>query len=252
LARWAYALKVELILDKLNQEATRKAVEDAIRPKDEKIDELTAKIDKLLERTEDIKTTLDKTSNELSESREDTEEAREEAYEAKIAAMKAHDVAKETKAQISVVHAHLTQKSFTSTMNPKDKSKHHYLAVTKFVEDDGTKVLQLTSGQKSYINKRLRMYINEKNHELVIEPFYNANGIDLCQNCKIALKEFRKQRLEKLNKDSDKTLHINDVPIMITAQKVKYTENKYIKFDELVQVMIDTNSTTQKVPIAIN
>jgi len=228
-----------------------------------KLDEQNAKLDKqstdireLLGYAKDTKETLDTVKDELDETKED----------------------------VGIALEHLTNKSFTSTMNPENDSKHHYFAVTQFIKKGAIKVIKFTSGQKSYVETTIGKYVKDLNHKVIIPMFYNANGIDLRQNCKNTLVKFRKQRLIEINnrnkeldkqfnrtldleirkynranpnskrdyyteKQCTKRVSISDITIKCNVIGFEYTYNVYISFNELIELVTDTNYTTQKNPL---
>lgn len=261
-----YVLKVSIILDKLHKEANAKIIAE----KDDKIDKLSAKIDKqseeihkLLGYAKDTKDSLDDVKDELTETKEELVDTKEE---------------------VTIAMNHLTDKSHTSTMNPSNEFKHHYFAVSSFVKSDGVKVLKLISGQKSYMTTTIQQYIDD-GHEIIIPMFYNANGIDLRNNCKPAFKEFRKNRLKEINeankesvkqfnksldkeirkhnrenpnnkriytkeKQSYRRILIRDIPIECGSSIIEYSDNKYITFEELIDLIKRVNHITQKNPLS--
>ncbi len=265
-----YAMKVSIILDKLHQDATRKAIDDAIKPKDDEISELkemlrkqdikidtqTAKMDKLIGYARDTKDSLDDVKDDLEETKE---------------------IARNTM-------EHLTDKSLVSTMNPDDESKHHNFAVSRLVKIDGTIILKLISGQRSYVNDTINEYIDD-GYDIVIPITYNANGIDLRQNCskeftkfrKEHLKEFnlaKKQEVEQFNNALEEEIKqynrkhpnnkrifenechkyvrvlIKDIHIKWNKCTIEYVDNECITFDDCIDLIKRVNHITQTNPLS--
>jgi len=259
-----YALDVSLILDKLHQEATRKAIDDAVKPKDDKIDELLEsnkqirlEMQELLGYARDTKDTLDDVKNELDETKED----------------------------VAVAISYLEEKSKTSTMNPQLDSLHHHFAATQFVNKNKVTIVKFTTGTKSYVDKTIKDYVTSRNHEIVITPFYNANGFDLRQNCKTEFVKARKQRLFEINKrnkeadrkfnkkldleirkynkahpdnkrnyfdekHSSKVLTASSISVKFKLLSFEYVNNPYMAFNEVLQIVIETNRITQENPLS--
>ncbi len=255
----AYAIKVSIILDKLRDDANKKVVEQ----KDAKIDELMRKMDELLGHAETSNSKLVDIEDELEDVKEELVDTREE---------------------VATTMSHLTRKSLVSTMNPVDPNKHHHFVATQFVKHDGTRVIKMTTGQREHVSRMLAIYVSENNHEVVIPMFYNANGIDLRQNCKTVLTEFYRQRLLEINRrnqQADKAFnkqlqqeiaahnktHPNQkrvyqsekrktakitkahVGLKINATSIEYIANPHIGYDEIVDLVVETNESTQKNPM---
>lgn len=172
-----YAMRVSVILDKIHKDAQMSAIAAATKEKDDKIGRLkqkidaqTLKINQLLGYAIDTKDALDDVQNDLAEAKED----------------------------IQIATTYLAEKSMSSTLNPSDTSKHHCFAATGFEKQTGEHVVKFITGQKSYVDKIIAQNV-AIGHEIVINQFYNANGIDLRQNAFAEFKARRKQLIDNLN-----------------------------------------------------
>jgi len=189
----------------------------------------------------------------------------------------------EANENIEIAKTYLVAKSRDSTMNPKNDSLHHHFAATKFVVD-GVRVVKFTTGIKSYVVKTINDYIKKKGHELALEPFYNANGFDLRQNCKTEFSKARKQRIQEINKrnkeadrkhnkvldidirkhnkanpDNKRNYHdekhtskkvcLCDISVKFALLTFKYVENPHMSFDEVFHIVVETNRNTQESPL---
>lgn len=189
----------------------------------------------------------------------------------------------ETKEEVSIAKSYLEEKSFTSTKNPSDVSKHHHFAATVFKNKD-KQYVKLISGQLSYINKTIAKHADD-GRELLLEPFYNANGIDLRHNSYTEFKIYRKQvvqdenikrvqddrefndQLKKEILQYNKTrgdkpkryfgeekrytplLMVKHIPIKFGKASIEYTENKYISFEDVMKLVMKVNGITQTSPL---
>lgn len=183
--------------------------------------------------------------------------------------------------KISTVINYLAEKSFTSTKNPRNVNKHHNFLVTK--EDiDNKIILKLVAGQITHIDKYIKnMPIGES---IVIDKFYNANGIDLRHNIQdefqkmrnkfiIKYNGFHKQEIDEANgkirlkvadhnmdKTNKKLYYIDEklnynyikksnISIICSKTKIIYTANDYISYDSIVDLIKSVNNITQKSPL---
>jgi uncharacterized coiled-coil protein SlyX len=237
----------------------------------QKIDAQSAQIAELLGYAKDTRDTLDEVQDELAETKNTLDDVQDDLTE--------------TKEDVKIAKKHLIEKSKVSTRNPKSENKHHRFVVTVVNLKDGWRKAVLTTGTKAYVAKTIAKNVVEQGHKIVIPEFYTANGFDLRQNCLTEFNKFLKQRLMEINKrnaEADfkfneplkaeirahnrnhagnkrsfvnekrktKTIKPKDIPIDYTVRWFKYRTNPYVSFDDVLQVVIDTNAATQKSPLA--
>jgi hypothetical protein len=284
-----YAMRVSAILAQHHRAANLKVLkekDDRIDSLEKKIDEereearkrdeearkrdaaQQAKIDKLLGFAEDTSEKLDITHTQLD-----------------IANVKLDDIQDElteTKEEVQVAKTYLEEKSFTSTMNPSNESAHHYFVVVMRLVDAVTE-LKFTTGQKSYVDGQIPKLL-EQGYEIAIQPFYNANGIDLRQNALAEFKQRRKALLKSINdsiRADDKVFNdslkeniiqhnqsnpgfrrsfadekqttpiakVSDIPVTFRKCTVMYHANPYMPYDEVLHIVTDVNGITQESPL---
>ncbi len=258
-------------------------LENTVNKQSEKIDEQAKRIDKLLGIAEDTKEELEVVHEELIETKDDLNEAKVEIIEMHDELTEVHEDLKEAKQDIVVVKDHLAKKSLVSTKKTKSPSLHSHFAATTYNMDDGTQFLQFTTGTLSYVKRTIKNLVSNKEHTIIIQPFYNANPLDLRHNCQDVFKNLRKQRIaaaRKANTNADivhnlklraeisaynknhpgnkrsyllekrKTPTVNpgDIDITFKARAVEYHPNPYITFSVVVDIVVDTNKTTQTSP----
>ena len=268
-----------LLLEKIHKLYTdyeRLYSEKLLSMKDDKIDEQSRKIDKMSKQLEDQSEEMKKQSEEIKQLL---------AY-GKSTTQTLHKVSNdltETKETVEIAKSYLEEKSFTSTKNPSDESKHHYFAATTYFHK-GNQIVKFLTGQKSYVEKQIAKRVNEDDHKVIVKPFYNANGIDLRQNVydeflkrrndrikeinhenKLKDKEFNKElrkQISKHNKENPdnkrsyteekkKTQLVSKSDISVKFMKLSftYTINPHIGFNEILQIIIDVNGITQESPL---
>jgi hypothetical protein len=189
----------------------------------------------------------------------------------------------ETKEEVILSKTYLEEKSFHSTMNPSNDSLHHAVAATKY-DNKNEKCVKVITGQRKYVDKTVQKNL-DNGHTLAIDTFYNANGIDLRQNTCDAFKRKRKevviaynakqvaeakafnsklrkeinaynkknpdtQRIYVKEKMTPQKISIGDITVKFSKLAFSYTENPYMSFDEVLQIIIDTNQATQVSPLA--
>lgn len=189
----------------------------------------------------------------------------------------------EVKEEVVIAKTYLREKSFVSTMNPSDDAKHHCFAATGYVFENN-QVVKFITGQRDYVTKTITKKIENDNHEIIINPFYNANGIDLRYNAHERFVELRSERLNEINKINSENDTIfnknlkkeikkynksnpnnkrNYIDEKVKTPKVKardisvkfgklsfvYTNNNYISFQEILQIIYDINNITQESPM---
>ncbi len=238
--------------------------DDKIDQQSKKIDEQSAKIDRLLGYAEETTVKLDETNNKLDEVQNDLTETKEE---------------------VVIVKNHLIEKSLVSTKNPNSESLHHHFSATTVTMIDGVKIIKFTTGTKSYVDKAVAKLVNDRNHEVIIPAFYNANGFDLRQNCRVKFMQFRRQRISEINtknaqadKDFNDSLRaeilaynrshsgnkrsykseqrktvkvmVKDIQVEFNILSVKYHNNPYISFEEVIDIVKQMNNETQASPVS--
>jgi hypothetical protein len=144
--------------------------------------------------------------------------------------------------------------------------------------------VKFVTGQKSYVDKIIHQRQLNDNHKIIIKPFYNANGVDLRQNVFEEFEKRRNDRLKEINDENakqDKAFnkalkkeikiynidHPNkkrmypdekrvtpkvkksDIPVKFSKLSFVYTINKYVGFNEVLQIILDINKITQDSPM---
>ncbi len=222
----------------------------------EKVDDQSLRINKLLGYAEETTDTLHRVEDDLTE----------------------------TKEEVIIAKDYLAETAIRSTMNQKSEQKHRYFAGTKFIQRDGTQVLKFTVGEKQYVEKTIAKYVRELNHEIILKPFYNANGFDLRNNSREAFVKLRKDVIKQVNAENKKSdsefnkalrkeisihnknnkikrsyitekritpkISVSDISVEFKALFVKYIQNPYISFDDLLNIVIDVNNITQSSPLS--
>jgi KilA-N domain len=264
-----YAMKVSFILDRMHQDANRKLIKE----KDDKIDELSRKIDEQAKLANQHAAEQRAQFDELLGYAKSTTEKLDEVKDELI----------ETKEEVILSKTYLEEKSFHSTMNPSNDSLHHAVAATKY-DNKNEKCVKVITGQRKYVDKTVQKNL-DNGHTLAIDTFYNANGIDLRQNTCDAFKHKRKevviaynakrvaeakafnsklrkeinaynkknpdtQRIYVKEKMTPQKISIGDITVKFSKLAFSYTENPYMSFDEVLQIIIDTNQATQVSPLA--
>lgn len=163
--------------------------------------------------------------------------------------------------------------------SPSDKIKDRFSAATSYFVDENQHV-KFVTGQKPYVDRTLRSRVKDDEHEVIIKPFLNSNGIDLRQT---VLEEFTSRkagRVEAINDENKQKdiifndqlkkdirahnkanpgnkrifseekrktplVHLKDVPVNFSKQSFVYTTNPHMSFNEVLQVIIDLHGITQ-------
>ncbi len=224
--------------------------------------------DEIKEQNEEILDELHETRDELYETKEDLGEVKEELQE--------------TKETVKTAMKHLDDKSRESTTNPNDETLHHFFAAT-VLKRGASRNVKFISGQQSYVGRTVTQHI-DAGREMLLEPFYNANGIDLRNNVSTEFKKRRKAIVKAVNaqrklevdsfneqlkseikhhnaihpgerrsfndeKRRMQRLHEKDIPVDIKTASFDYTINDYISFNEIVELVIKLNGITQTNPL---
>ncbi len=254
-----YAIRISRLLDDIHKEANKKIIKE----KDDKIDRLEKKIDSQSEQIAELLGYAKETTETLHEVRDDLTETKEE---------------------VKIAKSYLEEKSFTSTLNPKNDKLHHYFAATTYTNSDDEQIVKFISGQKQYVDKMISKRVKEDNHQIIIKPFYQANGIDLRQNVHDEFIKRRAERIKKINEENaladknfndqlkrnirdhnkqypdDKRIYANekrmtskikvkDISVKFSKLSFVYQINEHIKFDEILQIILDVNEITQESPM---
>jgi len=252
--------------------------------KDDKIDALMKKMDaqsdeiyelkemnrEVLGYAKDTKATLDEVQEEFGDTQGKLDDVQDDLTETKKDVKRAKNI--------------LEEKCKVSTRNPPHERDHHYFAVTVRNMIGDVRQFTYTTGSQHYVDRTVAQLV-ANGHEITIPMFYNANGFDLRKNCQTAFKKLLKERLNTINKKramadsvfnmplnveirdhnrkqptkkrsyqnekrTTKQLKPKDVPIRYRVRTCEYHDNPYISFDEVRQIVIDTNAETQKSPMA--
>lgn len=268
-----YAIRISRLLDDIHQEANKKIIKE----KDDKIDELSRDVKNLTTLTQQQSKQMQQQSDQIAELLGYAKETTETLHEVR-------DDLTETKEEVQIAKSYLQEKSFTSTKNPTDESKHHYFAATTYFDKSKNQIVKFVSGQKSYVDKTIDKNVNTLNHKIIIKPFFNANGIDLRQNVHEEFGKRRAERIKEINaenaikdrefnkqlskeiklynkanpdkkriyvEEKQKTPAVKAKDILVKFSKLSFTYaiNPYIGFKEVLQIIIDVNNITQESPL---
>lgn len=222
----------------------------------------------------------------LNSNKKQSEEIQELLEYAKETVHTLHEVQDdliETKEEVIVAKSYLEDKSITSTLNPTNDNLHHYFAATTYILND-IQVIKFVTGQRAYVDRIIANNVLNKNHTIIIDPFYNANGIDLRQNVYAEYIKRRDERINEINttnQENDKLYNnalkkeiskynklkpntkrvfkqekqitprvgIQNMPVRFGKTSVEYRDNTYIQFDEIIQIILDINNITQATPL---
>jgi KilA-N domain len=272
---WAspeYAMRVSRILNEYH-DRIRARLEQEIAEKADKIDELKT----MMEEQSKI------ANQHAAEQRAQIAELLGYAKDTTKKLDEVKDELIETKEEVILSKTYLEEKSLHSTMNPSNGNLHHAVAATKY-DNKNEKCVKVITGQRKYVDKTVQKNL-DNGHTLAIDTFYNANGIDLRQNTCDAFKRKRKevviaynaervaeakafnytlrkeinlynkknpdtQRIYVKEKMVPKKISIGDITVKFSKLAFSYTENPYMSFDEVLQIIIDTNQATQVSPLA--
>ena len=229
---------------------------------------------------------IDRQSAQISQQSDEIRELLGYAKDTNATLKEVQDDLTETQEDVKIAKSFLTEKSIVSTMNPSDESKHHYFAATTYTYDNKD-IVKFLTGQKSYVDRTLDKRVVEDDHEVIIQPFYNANGIDLRQNVyeefsarrtvrikvinetnklndevfnsqlKITISKHNKankanpERKRVFSHEKRKTplVRIKDIPVKFKMLSFEYTPNTHMSFKEVLQIIIDVNGITQESPL---
>ena len=189
----------------------------------------------------------------------------------------------ETKEEVNIAKSYLEEKSKTSTKNPSDESKIHFFGATTY-KFEGKQKVTFVTGQQYYVVNIINSRVLKNGHKIIINPFYNANGIDLRQNVLEEYKVRRADRIKTINEENaandlevneqlkidirkhnkanpnnkrilsaekQKTpfIRIKDISVDFKKLSFTYTPNPYMSFKEVLQTIIDVNEITQESPL---
>lgn len=180
---------------------------------------------------------------------------------------------------------YLVDKSFHSTIDPDDDGKVTHFAVLAPNTKKHVGKTMIVRGQIKHITKVIKKV--EETHTPVIDTTYNANAINLMVNAKeryltmvnkyvtaynkpineynLKLKEEitkHNSLINKMKRMKEKTtlvvrkytsekkplLYLKDIPIIFNSTSIRYTANKHISYDSVIQIIIGMNKDTQKSP----
>ena len=263
-----YYLLLEKVF-KLYTDYERLYAEKLMSIKDDKIDVQSKKIDKL-------QSTVESQSAEIRELLGYAKETVETLHEVQ-------DDLTETKEEVTIAKSYLEEKGKTSTKNPSDHNLHHHFGATTY-KFEGKQKVTFVSGQKYYVDKTINSRVSKNGHKIIINPFYNANGIDLRQNVLEEYKVRRADRIKTINEENaandfevneqlkidirkhnkanpnnkrifsaekQKTplVRIKDISVDFKKLSFTYTPNLHMSFKEVLQIIIDVNEITQESPL---
>ncbi len=246
---------------KLYTDYERAYSERLIAIKDDKIDRLQSTVDDQSAQIAELLMNSQKTLNKLED---------------------VHGELVETRETVEVAKSYLEDKSFTSTMNPENEQLHHYFVATVISYDD-QKIVKFVTGTKGYVEKQVTRHRTDSEGELAIEPFYNANGIDLRNNVFTAFKQRRRELIKEVNaanvlsdKEFNDALKIEireynkvnspkrvfsrekritpkigpkDIPVEFKKTKFTYTVNPYMSYEDIIKIVKDVHNITQQSPM---
>ena len=178
----SYAIKISIILNQ-NHIDYNKKLENKLIKKNCKIAELSKKMDLALAalnnqgiKIDDLKLDNMFTHTKLIKAEEDN--------------MKTHTKLNESNNELKIMNNHLEIKSKSSTMDPVNLNKVHGFALLsrEFIDNGVNKgIIRMVSGQNQYVKGRVDEFI-ENYPNCSVERFYQANGIDLKENSRVAIK----------------------------------------------------------------
>ncbi len=287
-----YAIKVAKLLDRYLVEETKRYKEQA---EEAKANELKAKkrykklnkrfdeqSEKLNEQTEKLDTLLDYANNitiSLCHMSDKTEDLT-------ITADCSQEKLDETLEYLKKNNKLLEEKSYKSTIDPKDKKLITHFALLKPRCPSDTKTL-IIRGQQKRIDKRINEL--EDTHNVLIPITYNANSITLMNNAKDLYNKMRgayvKEHNKKVKRRNNKLLKMieeynNQIirhnrkypdnkkdlrnyteekePVLLTetinnfikfnTTSIVYHDNPYIPYDDVIGCIIRMNEETQRNP----
>ena len=185
----------------------------------------------------------------------------------------------------------LEDKSYISTKNPSKESLHHYVASTTYISNtSGDRFATIISGQRCYVDSKITELTTtgdqyHRVHQLLIEPFYNANGIDLRGNAQEEFKDRRRAAVADYHKKMVahtkqqnqikkkaitqwnlahpseqrtfeptvwKKVGVKDVPIKFNKTFVQYAPTPVMSFKSVIQIIYDVNNITQQSPVRLD
>ncbi len=240
------------------------------------------KINVLLKKVDDQSTKIDIQSAEIKEQSAQIAELLMNSQKTLNKLEDVHGELVETRETVEVAKSYLEDKSFTSTMNPENEQLHHYFVATVISYDDQT-IVKFVTGTKGYVEKQVTRHRTDSEGELAIEPFYNANGIDLRNNVFTAFKQCRRELIKEVNaanalsdKEFNDALKIEireynkvnspkrvfsrekritpkigpkDIPVEFKKTKFTYTMNPYMSYDDIIKIVKDVHNITQQSPM---
>jgi KilA-N domain/Protein of unknown function (DUF3627) len=229
-----------------------------------------------------------------------TMEFRAECKEANLRAEYANQRADEAKFNLQQVEKNLTseiryvadmlkEKSIHSTMDPKNnKLVHNYVCLGyDFTDENGKKGRSLyhIAGQDVNVRKAMRKKYEDESHQWkeVIAMHYSANPIDLRNNIKSRIGDYKSEVVKKVNdararevmiynnrlkeeikafnklnptnkrmfsneKHVVKKISVSDIPIRASKLTSAYIENEFVSYDEYLDVVRGVDIETKKSP----
>ena len=240
--------------DNINRlESKMNEQKDIMNEQNDKIDRLLTFANQAVNERNEIKITLEDTKEELGE-------------------------------KLDVALDYLKEKSFTSTMNPVNESKHHCVCAILTKSNHYTKQVKFVSGQQNYVDGQIKKAIGN-GQKIIIPKFYNANGIDLRNNARSKFINMRKEYIKLFNERSIKEtndknillkaaistynkgkartsrrlysneklyptrLSITSISVTFNSLSFTYNYNEYMSFNDILKIIVDVNKITQISPL---
>ena len=176
----------------------------------------------------------------------------------------------------------MREKCISSTRNTKNANKHHYVCAILEKNKDNNDKVKFITGQQSYVDKQIKKAL-KNNLKIAIPKFYNANGIDLRNNTYDEFIKKRKEIIKEVNEKikeevieknkeikreitrynkivnekqkrdyndekiiyKNKKVSVNEIPVSFTKTSFTYISNKYMSYDEVLNLIKEMNTLTQ-------
>jgi KilA-N domain/Protein of unknown function (DUF3627) len=260
------------------------------KSRSEKIVALTQERDEALDGKSKAETVLSNIEKMVAQVIRDGAEREEAAIKrADEAKFNLQQVEKNLTSEIRYVADMLKEKSIHSTMDPKNnKLVHNYVCLGyDFTDENGKKGRSLyhIAGQDVNVRKAMRKKYEDESHQWkeVIAMHYSANPIDLRNNIKSRIGDYKAEVVKKVNdararevmiynnrlkeeikafnklnptnkrmfsneKHVVKKISVSDIPIRASKLTSAYIENEFVSYDEYLDVVRGVDIETKKSP----
>ncbi len=251
-----YRAKLNSILHSDNEQLQKDKIE-----LNDNIKELKSDMRELIDHTKDVKDDLKEKDKKID---------------------KLQDDVTETKEEVVFVKEVLVEKCKKTTRDPSDDSKVHTFAATTYTKRDGTIVVKYTQGQRSYVVNTIEAYVENNNHEIIIEPFEHANGTDLRYNLRDEVNKHRKALVKKLKNEKAKklaalkreinrynrtrgddveersfyeeskqfkTTYLSDITVVHNLVSFNYINNPYMSLQDVLDIVVNTVKDIHTSPV---